>query len=448
LAKEAFFGIMRRILEKNKYCMRLPFFPYQLFSISFYEKKRCFNFDEFNQQREIRELREGENEAQRKMENLWKEQKRHIDKMDSVSAVFFWTTPSESLQGKGAERTRAKEVFALIPEKYREGEYTEKKFIEAMKSALAECFFDGERFHMMESGVRDRYAEAERNLGQTKRVSRQLSPNDSRVASENPAYPNRTAPPQAMSSPSRSDGSLPLLPPTERAPRPPSVDPTPPRLFARNSSERIAPHSFELNQQFYNVETLKAQLSPKIREEANFVAEKFPPEWHGPLYRNALNAMKKGKRFDRNQVLILSNLSLRKAAIYLPTQGNVLFSDNFIGLGGVGNESKKNGTPLGSFRIEKGPSDNKFQYRIYVHGEELERKSFVIGDPSQAVNIDPSECGNSGSHGRTIRIHEWEGDPQTCNTKGCFGFPGDIAEKLYLEVGKRAGGRMESFVSA
>ena len=377
-----------------------------------------------------REVLEGSKSSSSDQENRevrWNEQKKALGSIRSVQDVFFHALPSE----KQWTKARAREIFSLIPDKYREGSYTDKKFVGAMKLALAECFFDGQKFIMMESGVKDRYAEIAERLGQGERERREVQ------------SPSRTSQTRSFQSPQQ--GSDLLLPPTQTAPRPPSLEPPPPpNLFTRtrNGSEKIPAHSFELNQRFYNVETLRAQLSPRIREEADFIAEKFPPEWHGPLYRNALNA----SSFNRNQIIILTNLSLKKAAIYFPTEGRVLLSDNFIGSGGIGNKGGENGTPLGSFRIERGPSDNKFQYRLYVHGEESERKKFIVRDPTQVVDFDPSLYGNSGSHGRTIRIHEWEGNPEESKTKGCFGFPGDIAQKLYFSIGKN-GGRMESFVS-
>lgn len=183
-----------------------------------------------------------------------------------------------------------------------------------------------------------------------------------------------------------------------------------------NPQSEIAQTEFSAS---HNVQALEKQLNAETKAKVEKVTSKFPKQWHGPIYRSAVNS---NGAFKSTQPLVLHNVSKKTAAIYFPGESSPTYCSATSGYGGTGSNPESGETPLGSFRIEKGHQGGKYNTRIYVHG---------------------LEASNSNSHERLIRIHESRGS----KTAGCTGLPPDIAEKLEQSVASTDGGRMETFQS-
>jgi hypothetical protein len=181
-----------------------------------------------------------------------------------------------------------------------------------------------------------------------------------------------------------------------------------------NPQSEIAQTEFTAS---HNVQDLEKQLNAETKAEVEKVTSKFPKQWHGSIYRSAVNS---NGAFKSTQPLILHNVSKKTAAIYFPGESSPTYCRATSGYGRIGSKPGSGATPLGSFRIEKGHQGGKYNTRIYVHGLEAQ---------------------NNNSHKRLIRIHEIRGS----KTAGCTGLPPDIAEKLEHTLAATSGGRMETF---
>lgn len=202
-----------------------------------------------------------------------------------------------------------------------------------------------------------------------------------------------------------------------------------------------------LNEQFYNVQTLREWLSENVRREADQLAEMLtdqlqqqnarPENWLWALYRNASN----NPDFRANQPVLLHNISTATALVV--TNNRVELAPATHGKW-VWNVAESHSTSIGSFQLYA--MDNwRFQARIWVHGLESMWQNVSRASLDDAYNMDPSRMWNSNSNDRLIRVHE----ARWSMTHGCSWLPLEVARRLAETMRSTPGGRgiMERFVS-